>query len=48
MYIYIFVSSVCHAQSNEHKPLKTVAPTVLVLENLTEMSNGYLIVEVVD
>jgi len=25
-------SSVCHALSNAHKPLKTVAPTVLMLE----------------
>jgi len=27
-----FVSSVCHAHCNSHKPPKTVAPTVLVLE----------------
>jgi len=27
-----FVSSACHAHSNAHKPPKTVAPTVLMLE----------------
>jgi len=27
-----FVSAMCHAHSNAHKPPKTVAPTVLVLE----------------
>jgi len=27
-----FVSSVCHAHSNAHKPRKTVAPTALMLE----------------
>jgi len=27
-----FVSAMCHAHSDAYKPLKTVAPTVLVLE----------------
>jgi len=27
-----FVSTMCHAHSNAHKPPKTVAPTVLMLE----------------
>jgi len=27
-----FVSAMCHAHSNAHKPPKTVAPTVLMLE----------------
>jgi len=27
-----FVSAMCHAHSNAHKPFKTVAPTVLMLE----------------
>jgi len=27
-----FVSAECHAHSNAHKPHKTVAPTVLMLE----------------
>jgi len=27
-----FVSAICHAHSNAHKPPKTVAPTVLMLE----------------
>jgi len=27
-----FVSAECHAHSNDHKPPKTVAPTVLILE----------------
>jgi len=27
-----FVSEMCHAYSNAHKPPKTVAPTVLMLE----------------
>jgi len=27
-----FVSAECHAHSNAHKPPKTVAPTVLMLE----------------
>jgi len=27
-----FVSAGCHAHSNAHKPSKTVAPTVLMLE----------------
>jgi len=26
-----FVSAMCHADSNAHKPPKTVAPTVLML-----------------
>jgi len=41
------VSSMCHAHSNDHKPPKTVAPTVSMLEykfHLTEMycSHPYL------
>jgi len=27
-----FVSAECHAHSNAHKPLKTMVPTVLMLE----------------
>jgi len=27
-----FVSAACHAHSNAHKPPKTLAPTVLMLE----------------
>jgi len=27
-----FVSTMCHAHSNAHKPPKTVAPTVFMLE----------------
>jgi len=27
-----FFSAMCHAHSNAHKPAKTVAPTVLMLE----------------
>jgi len=27
-----FVSEMCHAHSNAHKPPKTASPTVLVLE----------------
>jgi len=27
-----FVSAMCHAHSNAHKPPKTVAPTALMLE----------------
>jgi len=27
-----FASAMCHAHSNAHKPRKTVAPTVLMLE----------------
>jgi len=29
-----FVSSVCHAHSNAHKPPKPVAPTIVKLENI--------------
>jgi len=43
------VSAGCHAHSNAHKPPKTVAPTVLMLEskNLTEMycSHQYLSID---
>jgi len=28
-----FVSAMCHAHSNAHKPPKAVAPTVLMLDN---------------
>jgi len=45
-----FVSAECHAHSNAHKPPKTVAPTVLMLEIkiLTEVycSHQYLSIDI--